>query len=69
MLRTLAIPRASVDRLVPWGLILVGLFGLYIFAFDNGHLIAAFAGQSAMQNNWLHEFFHDGRHLNGFMCH
>ena len=69
MLRALAYPRVSVDRMVPWALIALGLLGLYLFAFDNGHALAAVAGQSSLQNNWLHEFFHDARHLNAFMCH
>ena len=69
MLRSLAFPRVSVDQMVPWALIVIGLLGLYLFAFDNGHALRVVAGQSSMENNWVHEFFHDGRHLNAFMCH
>lgn len=33
---------------------------------DQGEILRALG---AGQTEWLHEFFHDGRHLFGFPCH
>src|SRR5438477_438541 len=53
MFRALAIPRVSVDKLTPWVLIGVGLFGIYLFGFDNGHAISGFAGDLALSSEAL----------------
>lgn len=49
----------------------VGLLTLIVFAigYDQGSLLRLFAGEVAEKNNYLHEFFHDARHLLGFPCH
>lgn len=39
------------------------LMGLYALGF------ASDLGIRALQENWLHEFFHDARHAAGFPCH
>jgi hypothetical protein len=45
-----------------WALALLGLFGLYLIAQDNGAVLASL-GDTA------HEFFHDARHSLGMPCH
>ncbi len=49
----------------------LALIALTIFAvlFDNGALLAPLLGEAAGTHNYLHEFFHDGRHLLGTPCH
>lgn len=55
-----------------WALIgafLLGAFGLYVLALDQGFLMSLFQGDSAFDMNLLHEFVHDARHTAGFPCH
>ncbi|CAA9460657.1 MAG: hypothetical protein AVDCRST_MAG02-2264 [uncultured Rubrobacteraceae bacterium] len=54
-----------------WLLPVVALIFLALFAalFDNGALLAPLLGEAAGKTNYLHEFFHDGRHLLGVPGH
>jgi hypothetical protein len=47
----------------------LALIALALFAvlFDNGLLLAPLLGEAAP--NYLHELFHDGRHVLGTPCH
>jgi hypothetical protein len=47
------------------------LVALALFAvlFDNGALLAPFFGDASYAANYLHELFHDGRHLLAAPCH
>ena len=51
------------------GLVLLGIFGLYVLALDQGWLLSLFQGAPAFDMNLLHEFVHDARHAAGFPCH
>ena len=51
------------------GIILLGIFGLYVLALDQGFLLSLFQGASAFDMNLLHEVVHDARHAAGFPCH
>lgn len=50
------------------GLLLV-LLAIFAVLFDNGLLLAPLLGEAAGKTNYLHEFFHDGRHLLGVPGH
>jgi uncharacterized membrane protein SpoIIM required for sporulation len=50
-------------------LISVVLFGLFIVGYDQGHLFSMAQGESAYEEMWMHEFYHDMRHAAGFPCH
>jgi hypothetical protein len=54
-----------------WGWLLLILVLLLLFAvlYDNGALLTPLVGESAYSQNYLHEFFHDGRHLLGVPGH
>jgi len=54
-----------------WYLLPMVLSTIILFAvgFDQGQIINTVAGQTATQLTWLHEFFHDARHVAGFPCH
>lgn len=52
-----------------WALLVVLAILVYALAYDQGVLLRAFVGEVAETKNFLHEFFHDGRHLLGFPCH
>ncbi len=54
-----------------WAWLLLALLITFIYAlgYDQGFLLHSFLGKLAETNNYLHEFFHDGRHLLGFPCH
>jgi Probable cobalt transporter subunit (CbtB) len=45
------------------------LFGLFMVGYDQGHLFSIAEGESAFDNMWMHEFYHDMRHAAGFPCH
>jgi hypothetical protein len=49
----------------------LALIALTLFAvlFDNGALLAPLLGEAAGTHNYLHELFHDGRHVLGTPCH
>lgn len=49
--------------------VLLGLFGLYVLALDQGFLLSLIQGDIAFDMNLLHEFVHDARHAAGFPCH
>jgi hypothetical protein len=50
-------------------LIGIALFGLFIVGYDQGHLFSVAQGESAFEELWMHEFYHDMRHAAGFPCH
>ncbi len=58
-------------RVPVWGWIaVVGLLAVvYAVGYDQGMLLEPLLGKLSTANNYLHEFFHDGRHLLGFPCH
>jgi len=58
------IPKISVGILIS-----VMLFGLFIVGYDQGHLFSMAQGESAYEEKWMHEFYHDMRHAAGFPCH
>lgn len=43
--------------------------GLFIVAFDQGHLFSLVYGEQAFDDLLIHEFTHDMRHAAGFPCH
>ena len=48
----------------------LAMFVLYAVLFDNGALLSPALGAEASQAaNYMHELFHDGRHLLGTPCH
>ena len=51
------------------GLVLLGLFTLYVVAFDQGLLLSWVHGPAAFDMNLIHETLHDARHAAGFPCH
>ena len=44
-------------------------FAVFAVLFDNGALLAPFVGDASYAANYMHELFHDGRHLLGTPCH
>lgn len=65
-------PRRGRSRLPAlWGWLSAVLAALLVFAvlFDNGALLSPLVGESAYVQNYLHEFFHDARHLLGVPGH
>lgn len=51
--------------------ILLALFGIGVFVvgFDQGHLFSVIEGTSAFDDLYLHELYHDMRHVAGYPCH
>jgi hypothetical protein len=50
----------------------VALFGvvlLYLVGLDQGTLLSVVQGQTAFDQNLIHELVHDARHSAGFPCH
>ncbi|MBI2861001.1 MAG: CbtB-domain containing protein [Chloroflexi bacterium] len=52
-----------------WGLLAASLVALFLITMDQGQALAAFMGETAYQQNLLHEVFHDFRHAAGLACH
>jgi hypothetical protein len=49
--------------------ILLGAFGLYVLALDQGFLLSLIQGAQAFDMNLIHEALHDARHVAAFPCH
>ncbi len=60
---------AKVRKSALAGLILLGAFGLYVLALDQGFLLSLVQGASAFDMNLIHEALHDARHAAGIPCH
>lgn len=60
---------AKSDGWVLTGMILLGIFALYVLALDQGFLLSLVQGAPAFDMNLLHEAVHDARHTGGFPCH
>jgi hypothetical protein len=50
-------------------LALVGVVMLYLVGLDQGQLLSVIQGQTAFDQNLIHELVHDARHAAGFPCH
>jgi Probable cobalt transporter subunit (CbtB) len=63
--------RTGTVRVPAWAWLVVALLAAFVYAvgYDQGLLLTPVLGKAAAANNYLHEFFHDGRHLLGFPCH
>lgn len=61
--------RSSHLPLWAWPVLALLLAAVFAVGYDQGALLAPVLGKAAAANNYLHEFFHDGRHLLGFPCH
>jgi len=48
---------------------LLATFTLFVVGYDQGHLLETTFRVDAIGLNRMHEFFHDLRHVAGFMCH
>jgi hypothetical protein len=59
------VPEISVGILI--GIMLFGLF--IIVGYDQERLFSVAQGESAYEEIWIHEFYHDMRHAAGFPCH
>jgi hypothetical protein len=57
------------DEWIFAGLLLLGLFALYVVALDQGFLLSLFQGPIAFDMNLIHEAVHDARHAAGYPCH
>ncbi len=64
--------RDTVELFVPakyWSILILALAGLFLIGLDQGQTLSTIMGQTAYQQNFLHELFHDVRHAAGFVCH
>ena len=52
-----------------WSILVLALIGLFLVGLDQGQALSTIMGQTAYQQNFLHEIFHDIRHAAGFACH
>ena len=71
-MNAITITRDTVELFVPvkyWGILMVALVGLFLIGLDQGQTLSTIMGQTAYQQNFLHELFHDVRHAAGFVCH
>ena len=65
---TTAALRAN-ERLLGATCLVIGAVLFYVAMLDQGQLFGVLLGSGAASANYLHEFFHDGRHLGGVPCH
>ena len=63
-----AVPQISLRQVPLWAWFLLALMIALVYSvgYDQGLIAKVLQGVPRM---YLHEFFHDGRHLLGFPCH
>ncbi len=52
-----------------WGILALAAAGLFLIGLDQGQTMSAVMGQASYAQNFLHEIFHDVRHVAAFACH
>ena len=60
---------AKVPKVAIGVLLGIMVFGIFMVGFDQGQIFAIAEGESAYEDMWMHEFYHDMRHAAGFPCH
>jgi hypothetical protein len=63
---------APEPRPIPaWTWLVLAALAVLVFTigFDQGQMLRPLLGSAAAEGNYLHELFHDGRHLLGVPCH
>jgi hypothetical protein len=60
---------ARVPKVAVGVLLGIMVFGIFMVGFDQGQIFAVAEGETAYENMWMHEFYHDMRHAAGFPCH
>lgn len=52
-----------------WPVLALLVLLAFAVGFDQGQLLEPVLGKAAVTGNYLHELFHDGRHLMAVPCH
>jgi len=63
------ITKPGVSKIAIAVLALVFGLGLFVVAFDQGHIFSVVMGEQAFDEMFIHELTHDMRHAAGFPCH
>ncbi|RNJ79225.1 MAG: CbtB-domain containing protein [Nitrosopumilus sp. H8] len=67
--RQLIAPETGISKIALVALAVVFLAGLFVVAFDQGHILSLVYGEQAFADQFFHELSHDVRHAAGFPCH
>ena len=67
--RQASISKAGIPVVGIVALAVVFAVGLFVVAFDQGHIFSLAYGEQAFDDLLIHEFAHDIRHAAGFPCH
>ncbi len=67
--RVSGVRESIAEDIIPAAMIGLGMTLLFLAFFEQGQIMSLFIGSAAYQNNYLHEFFHDGRHVFALPCH
>ena len=60
-------PEVPLLGIIALGIVFVA--GLFVVAFDQGHVLSLVYGEQAFDDGFFHEMYHDMRHAAGFPCH
>jgi hypothetical protein len=68
--RTLLSKNIDASQRIAVGVLLgILIMGIFVVGYDQGHLFSIVQGEQAIDTKWIHEFYHDMRHVAGFPCH
>ncbi len=71
--RQLSVSKTGISKTALLALAIVFAAGLFVVAFDNGHIVNMAFGEDGINPGIdplvIHEFTHDMRHAAGFPCH
>ena len=67
--RQINVSKSGISKLAILALAIIFVTGLFVIAFDQGHLFSLVYGEQAFADPYIHELAHDMRHAAGFPCH
>lgn len=67
--RQISASKTGVSKIALVVLAMVFVAGLFVVAFDQGHVLSLVYGEQAFADQFFHELTHDVRHAAGFPCH
>ena len=67
--RQINVSKTGVSKIAIVALAIIFAAGLFVVAFDQGHIFSLVYGEQAFTDIYMHELTHDMRHAAGFPCH
>ena len=67
--KEITVSKSGVPKLAILLLAAIFTLGLFVVGYDQGHIFSIVMGETAFDQQFIHELTHDMRHAAGFPCH